>query len=93
MIIAESLAKDLPSLPLHPAGLIWPTEDWPVGNMPSLKIQQLADEIFDLQGAQGVTHALLIFQAAKCCYEIPPVLLVNGEEHYPRARRHFGEAG
>ena len=69
MIIAESLAKDLPSLPLHPAGLIWPTEDWPVGNMPSLKIQQLADEIFDLQGAQGVTHALLIFQAAKCCYE------------------------
>ncbi len=72
MLKPESIAKDLPELPSQPSAVPWPTENWDRGEPePSdeKKFNQLADEIFDLDGPQGVTYALLIVKNGKLVYE------------------------
>ncbi len=63
------IAKNLPALPAQPTDVSWPTRSWPSGPAPGSEITELADEIFDLHGAQGVTYALLIVQGGELRYE------------------------
>jgi len=68
MINPNSIALNLPELPGQPASTDWPTESWVRGE-PSADVGPLADEIFDLQGPQGVTYALLVIQNGQLVYE------------------------
>ena len=65
-----SLSGDLPSLPSQPGGVAWPDTSWPRGSLPgNATFDRLADEIFDLEGAQGVTYALLVVKGGELVYE------------------------
>jgi len=67
--LSALLAANLPALPAQPEGLPWPTASWTRGETPGNEILQLADEIFDLHGPQGVTYALLIVRNGQLVYE------------------------
>ena len=72
MLKPESIADSLCALPGQPAGIGWPTENWPRADLDSgstARVNTLADEIFDLNAAQGVTHALLIVKQGQLVYE------------------------
>lgn len=68
MLKSESLAEHLPPLPQQPAGVAWPTTSWERGE-PAVDFGSQADEIFDLQGTQGVTYALLVIKSGQLVYE------------------------
>ena len=60
MIRKESIGSELCDLPGQPAGVAWPTESWDrqdLDPVDSSRFEQLTREIFELQGAQGVTYA------------------------------------
>lgn len=67
--LSDVISSDLPALPRQPDGVPWPTRGWPRGEAPGGGIEHLADEIFDLSGAQGVTYALLIVHRGRLVYE------------------------
>jgi CubicO group peptidase (beta-lactamase class C family) len=68
----ESIAENLIQLPEQPAGVPWPTEHWdraePSPADPD-RFTRLADEIFALPAAKGVTYALLVIKNGQLCYE------------------------
>ncbi len=64
----ESVVPELPALPEQPATVSWPTQSWERGT-PTADLDQWADDIFDLQGPQGVTYALLVIQRGQLVYE------------------------
>ena len=57
---------DLPILASHPAGVPWPTEQWPEAGLPSgadgAKLNSLLDLAFSNPDSMGETHALLVVQ-------------------------------
>lgn len=59
----------LPHLPSQPVGIEWPTTNWPRSTVDDPHLLKLADEIFDLNKAQGVTYALLIVKQGQLVYE------------------------
>ena len=65
-------SSSLASLPEQPLAVPWPTQHWdraePCPADPA-RFDRLTGEIFDLQGAQGVTYALLIVKNGQLCYE------------------------
>jgi CubicO group peptidase (beta-lactamase class C family) len=70
MLKAESIAADLVDLPSQPPGVEWPTNSWPRGDAPERSdFIQHAEAIFDLQGEQGVTYALLAVRNGRLIYE------------------------
>ena len=72
MIHPEHLADDLAELPRQPDGIPWPTDSWQHGSLQAsdeARFNTLADEIFDLQGPQGVTYALLVVKNGELVYE------------------------
>ncbi|MCB1691539.1 MAG: serine hydrolase [Pseudomonadales bacterium] len=63
---------ELPALPAQPTGTPWPTEQWPraaANPHDPAEFERLADEIFNLSGAQGVTYALLVIKSGELVYE------------------------
>ncbi len=73
MIVKQtSIAPDLCPLPTQPAASPWPTEGWSQGALGASdkgRFDVLADEVFDLKGAQGVTYALLVVKNGELVYE------------------------
>jgi CubicO group peptidase (beta-lactamase class C family) len=70
MLKAESLATDLPALPGQPADVPWPTKGWPRTSLPlNPRFEELVDEIFNLTGVQGVTHAFLVVRGGELVFE------------------------
>lgn len=69
MKLADVIAPDLPPLPAQPDGVPWPTRGWSLGEPPGRVVAELADEIFDLTGPQGVTYALLVVHRGRLVYE------------------------
>ncbi len=68
----ESIAEGLVPLPAHPADVAWPTEGWAMAEpvpSDSGRFNQLTEEIFDLEGEQGVTYSLLIVKGGELVYE------------------------
>ena len=64
----------LPTLPQQPADVAWPTQDWPLGELPAhadrARIEALLAEAFEGDGARlGETHALVIVQAGRLVLE------------------------
>lgn len=71
-IRSDSIATDLPPLPTQPVGVEWPTEGWVKGEpnpSDAARFEQLTNEIFNLEGPQGVTYALLIAKGGELVYE------------------------
>jgi CubicO group peptidase (beta-lactamase class C family) len=69
MLRPETISSDLVSLPMQPVDVSWPTEHWPRGEVNNGEIADLAEQVFDLTGPQGVTYALLIVKDGKLLYE------------------------
>jgi CubicO group peptidase (beta-lactamase class C family) len=70
---------DLVPLPLQPAGVAWPTEDWPTGDVPpGVELTPLLDEVFDPAGPMAETFAVVVVQRGRLVYE-----------HYAGALEHF----
>ena len=68
MLRRESIASDLPELPQQPDAVAWPTERWARGE-PRADLEPLAEEIFSLTPAQGVSYGLLVVQKGRLIYE------------------------
>lgn len=72
--MSETLTR-LPPLPIQPAGVPWPTVDWPVGEAPAaLKKTRFAELMQDAFAARstprlGETHALVIVQGGRIVHE------------------------
>lgn len=64
----KSIAKDLPDLPNQPKHVQWPTQSWPKGSAASL-VTDVAEDLFNLTPAQGVTYALVIIKNGELVYE------------------------
>ena len=72
MVKSESINNNLPGLPSQPGNVSWPTENWERAELAAEdpeRFEQLASEIFDLQGSQGVTYTLLVIKNGQLCYE------------------------
>ena len=51
----------LPALPPQPAGVPWPTDEWPRGDVPAgIALDSLLDEVLDPDGELAATHAVLV---------------------------------
>ncbi len=62
--------SDLPVLPPQPAGVPWPTDDWPEGAVPKgVELAPLLDEVFDDDGPLSVTFAVLVVHRGKVVAE------------------------
>lgn len=64
----------LPALPAQPAGVPWPTRDWPVGDLPSglrHPLEAVIGPAFAAKSTEalGETHALLIVQGGRIILE------------------------
>jgi CubicO group peptidase (beta-lactamase class C family) len=69
----------LVALPSQPAGLSWPTEDWPTGDVPpGVELTPLLDEVFDPAGPMAETFAVVVVQHGR---------LIS--ERYAGALEHF----
>jgi len=69
MLKPESVSTELISLPHQAEETDWPTEHWPRAEIEDVRFDLLADEIFDLNGPQGVTYALLVVKKGTLVYE------------------------
>jgi CubicO group peptidase (beta-lactamase class C family) len=68
----DSLRATLPSLPVQPAGVPWPTQDWPTGapKADQAAIDALLAEAFDGEpGPLGVTQAVVAIQGGRLVLE------------------------
>ncbi len=60
----------LPPLPGQPAGVPWPTEDWPRGPLPGgVDLDPLMEAAFDPAGPLGDTYAVVVVQGGRLLYE------------------------
>lgn len=60
----------LVALPAQPAGLPWPTEEWPDGTLPpGVDLAPLLDEVFDDEGRLAVTFAVLVVHQGRVVAE------------------------
>ena len=63
----------LPPLPTQPAGVPWPTDAWPEGELPAAmaraRFDALVEEAFTTTARLGETHALAIVQGGRLIFE------------------------
>lgn len=64
----------LPALPPQPAGVPWPTQEWPAGELPAhadrARIDALLAQAFEGDGSVlGETHAVVVIQGGKLILE------------------------
>lgn len=66
-------ASQLPSLPAQPTGTAWPTQAWPVGEVPDdtdrAALERLVDQGFTDVDGLGQTHAFLAIKAGQIVHE------------------------
>lgn len=65
---ANTIAKDLPQLPNQPDAVQWPTQSWAKGSSAS-SVAAVAEDLFNLTPAQGVTYGLVIIKNGELVYE------------------------
>lgn len=74
-VFAEGEGQALPQLPAHPAGLAWPTEQWPRGELPAgldrAAFERGLEQLFASRGRGGHpdTRAVLFVQGGRLVYE------------------------
>ena len=70
-VFAEPGALTHPLRPEQPAGVAWPTHDWPEGDPPSPRLVELADAAFDApdDGPWGMSLALVVVQGGRLVLE------------------------
>lgn len=56
-------------LPHQPAGVPWPTDDWPTGPLPSPDVAALLDEIFEDHRRYGITFATVMVHRGRLVAE------------------------
>jgi CubicO group peptidase (beta-lactamase class C family) len=62
--------SSLVALPSQPAGVDWPTEDWPEGALPAgVDLTRLLDEVFDDDGPLAQTFAVLVVHRGRIVAE------------------------
>jgi CubicO group peptidase (beta-lactamase class C family) len=62
--------SDLVALPPQPAGVPWPTENWPLGELPpGVELDPLLDEVFDTEGPLAETFAVLVVHGGRIVVE------------------------
>ena len=85
--------SELVRLPPQPAGVPWPTEEWPGGELPpGVDLAPLLDEAFDDEGPLAVTFAVLVVQGGRVvCRALPrgPRALRPGADAGRRRRRRY----
>ena len=60
----------LVGLPAHPAGVPWPTTEWPTGPVPSrVDLDGLMNRMFEGSGPLGVTFAVLVIRGGRLVLE------------------------
>jgi CubicO group peptidase (beta-lactamase class C family) len=60
----------LVALPQQPAGVAWPTEDWPTGPLdPAVDLAPLLDEVLDPEGPMAETFAVLVVHRGRLVVE------------------------
>jgi CubicO group peptidase (beta-lactamase class C family) len=60
----------LVALPRQPAGVPWPTEEWPRGEVPAgVELGPVLDEAFDDDGPLALTFAVLVVKGGAVVYE------------------------
>jgi CubicO group peptidase (beta-lactamase class C family) len=60
----------LVALPPQPAGVAWPTETWPEGELaPGVDLGTLLDEVFDPEGPMAQTFAVVVVQSGRIVAE------------------------
>ena len=76
MAILEPVPLDqLPPLPAQPAGVPWPTKEWPTGSLPgtvdSTELEALLDRAFgaDPDPGFGASHALIVVHEGRIVAE------------------------
>ncbi len=63
-------AADRPALPAQPAGVPWPTDRWPQGELPSgVALAPLLEEVFDDDGPLATTFAVLVVHRGRVVAE------------------------
>ena len=62
--------RRLVPLPPQPAGVPWPTEDWPTGTVPAgVALEPLLDAVMDPDGAHGRTRAVVVIHRGRLVAE------------------------
>jgi CubicO group peptidase (beta-lactamase class C family) len=62
--------SDLVALPSQPAGVDWPTEEWPAGELPpNVDLTPLLDEVCDNHGPLAETFAVLVVHRGRIVAE------------------------
>lgn len=62
--------SELVRLPPQPAGVPWPTEEWPGGELQrGVDLAPLLDQAFDDEGPLAVTFAVLVVQGCRVVFE------------------------
>lgn len=60
----------LPPLPPQPAGVPWPTEEWPRGEVPpGIDLDALVDRAFDTDGDLRETYAVVVIHQGRLVFE------------------------
>ena len=60
----------LVTLPAQPAGVPWPTREWPEGTLPAgVDLEPLLDQVFDDEGPLATTFAVLVVQGGRVVAE------------------------
>jgi len=74
--------SDLVPLPAQPAGVPWPIEAWPEGELPpGVDLVPLLDEVFDDEGPLATTYAVVVVHGGRIV-----------AERYQGALEHFDRA-
>lgn len=70
-----ALAEELVGLPAHPAGLAWPTQQWPEGELPPeldrAAFDAAIEHLFEPRGRTGIpdTRAVVFVRSGRIVYE------------------------
>ncbi|MGO9853858.1 MAG: serine hydrolase domain-containing protein [Acidimicrobiales bacterium] len=73
---------DLVALPAQPAGVPWPTDEWPEGALPAgVDLEALLDQVFDDDGPLATTFAVVVVHRGRVA-----------AERYHGALEHFDRA-
>ncbi len=70
--VTDSVPASLPLVPLpaQPAGVPWPTDDWPTGELPgTVDLATLLDAAFDPDGPLRDTYAVVVVQGGRLVAE------------------------
>ena len=63
-------SRDLVALPAHPAGVPWPTDEWPRGDVPAgVDLDALLDDLFDADGHLRTTYAAVVIHRGRLIAE------------------------